>query len=76
MDFFTYNYQMLILDLVFGLYAMYDFSFFMLRGSGASSKQQKGLSDEEFDLLADEMSYQDKSQKNQKKKAKDSGRAA
>jgi len=65
MDFLTYNNQMLIMDLVFALYSVYDFSFFMLRGS--SPKGQDHLIDEDFDLLAGQSEYQSKPENKQDK---------
>ena len=64
MDIFSYSNQMLLIDLVFAVYAVYDFSFFMLRGPKAPSRA-KGLISEDFDLLGHESKYQTKSQKKQ-----------
>ena len=63
MDIFSYNNQMLIIDLVFAFYAVYDFSFFMLRGPSEPTRGDKGLITEDFDLLAHESKYQEKNKK-------------
>ena len=62
---FIINNQMLIMDLVFALYSVYDFSFFMLRGS--SPKGQDHLIDEDFDLLTGQSGYESKPDKKQDK---------
>lgn len=67
MDFFSYSNQMLLIDLVFAVYAVYDFSFFMFRGPASPSSKAKGLITEDFDLLGHESKYQKKQDKSNRK---------